>query len=67
VAASQFFQHECYIHAGVPRIKNNSGKVKLVEVPWAQTESSFSLLVEYDFFDLISEEMSMKGLNVKHW
>ena len=59
----RFFQHECYIHAGVPRIKNSDGKVKLVEVPWAQPGSSFSLLFEYDVLDLITEGMSMSGVS----
>ena len=59
----RFFQHVCYIHAGVPRIKNSSGKVKLVEVPWAQPGSSFSLLFEYDVIDLVSEGMSMSGVS----
>jgi len=59
----RFFQHECYIHARVPRIRNSSGKVKLVEVPWAQPGSSFSLLFEYDVIDLISEGMSMSGVS----
>jgi transposase len=59
----RFFQHECYIHADVPRIKNDQGKVKLVEVPWAQPGSSFSLLFEYDVLDLISEGMSMSGVS----
>jgi transposase len=59
----RFFQHECYLHAKVPRIKNDEGKVKLVEVPWAQPGSSFTLLFEYDVLDLISEGMSMSGVS----
>lgn len=39
-----FFQHECYLHCRVPRIKSKDGRVSLVEVPWAATGSSFTLL-----------------------
>lgn len=44
-----FFQHECYLHARIPRI-NCCGKDKcgvlLVEVPWARPQSGFTLLFE---------------------
>jgi len=28
-----FFQHKCYLHARVPRVKNADGKVTLQQVP----------------------------------
>ena len=59
----RFFQHECFIHARVPRIKSDEGKVKLTKVPWAQPGSSFTLLFEYDVLDLIREGMSMIGVS----
>lgn len=59
----RFFQHECFIHARVPRVKINSGKVKLVEIPWAQPGSSFTLLYEYDVLDLVGEGMSVSGVS----
>lgn len=59
----RFFQHVCYLHAGVPRVKTESGKVKLVEVPWAQPGSAFTLLFEYDVLSLIREGMSMLGIS----
>jgi transposase len=59
----RFFQHECYIHASVPRVKTNTGKVKLTEVSWAQPGSSFTLLFEYDILDLLSEGMSFLGIS----
>lgn len=59
----RFFQHECFIHARVPRVKTDSGKVKLVEIPWAQAGSSFTLLYEYDVLDLIGEGMSVSGVS----
>jgi transposase len=41
-----FFEHECYIYAHVPRVKTKTGQVLLVEVPRAQPGSSFTLLFE---------------------
>lgn len=41
-----FFEHECYLHALVPRVKTKEGNVLLVEVPWARPGSSFTLLFE---------------------
>jgi len=58
-----FFEHRCYLHARVPRIKLETGKVKLVEVPWAQLGSSFSLLYEYDVLKLVAEGMSASGVS----
>lgn len=54
-----FFQHQCYLHARVPRVKTKAGKVKLVEVPWAKSGSSFSLLFEYDVLCLIEGGMNV--------
>ena len=52
-----FFEHECYIHASVPRVKTAKG-VKLVEVPWAQPGSSFTVLFEHHALNLVHEGMS---------
>lgn len=41
-----FFEHECYLHARVPRVRTQSGQVLLVDVPWASPGSSFTLLFE---------------------
>ncbi|WP_419633014.1 ISL3 family transposase [Thiolapillus sp.] len=41
-----FFQHHCYIHASVPRVKCQEHGVKRVEVPWARKGSAFTLLFE---------------------
>lgn len=54
-----FFQHECYIEAKVPRIETKEGKVKQVKVPWAKPGSSFTLLFEKDVLDLIRDGMNM--------
>jgi len=52
-----FFEHECYIHCKVPRIKHSENKVKRVEVPWARTGSGFTLLFEAFSMCLIEQEM----------
>ena len=36
-----FFEHNCFIHARVPRIEQKSGKVKTVTVLWARPGSGF--------------------------
>ena len=41
-----FFQHEAYLHARLPRVRCERCGVKLVEVPWARPGSGFTLLFE---------------------
>lgn len=41
-----FFQHTCYLHARVPRIKNKDGKVTLIKTPWEGKVSGLTLLFE---------------------
>jgi len=41
-----FFQHECYLHARVPRIKRDDGCVHLISQPWNGVVSGFTLLFE---------------------
>ncbi|MCP4241280.1 MAG: ISL3 family transposase [bacterium] len=41
-----FFQHEAYLHARVPRVTCTSCGVKRVSVPWARDGSGFTLLFE---------------------
>jgi transposase len=56
-----FFQHECYIHARVPRIKTKGeGGISTVQVPWARKGSSFTLLFEALSMLLIESEMPVK-------
>ena len=50
-----FFQHHCYIHALVPRVKCPEHGVKLVEVPWARKGSAFTLLFEQAALTLVRE------------
>lgn len=41
-----FFQHEAYLIARVPRVKCSQCGFRLVNVPWARAKSSFTLLFE---------------------
>lgn len=58
----RFFQHDCYLHARVPRVKTKAGKVRLVEVPWADCVSQFTLLFELEALSLLTEGMSFSGV-----
>ena len=52
-----FFQHKCFLHARVPRVKDANGKPKVVSVPWARSGSGFTLLFESYAMLLIESEM----------
>jgi transposase len=56
-----FFQHTCYLHCRVPRIKTIDGKVILVDVPWSSPLSRFTLLFESHVLKLVSLGMSASG------
>ena len=36
-----FFQHHCYIHCNVPRIRYGKKQIAMVNVPWARPNSGF--------------------------
>ena len=57
-----FFEHSCYLHCRVPRIKTTDGKVKLVEVPWSRAGSGFTLLFEAYVMALIESEMPVNKI-----
>ena len=52
-----FFEHHCYLHCPVPRIKTSEGKVRQVDVPWARKQSGFTLLFEALAMSFIENEM----------
>ena len=52
-----FFEHHCFLHCGVPRIKTTDGKVVTVEVPWSRPGSGFTQLFEAFAMALIEREM----------
>lgn len=57
-----FFQHACYLHCRVPRIKTSTGQVKVVETPWARPGSGFTLLFEAYMMALIESEMPVNKI-----
>lgn len=56
-----FFQHICYIHARVPRVRNSKGNTLMVDVPWASPGSSFTLLFEAYAMLLVHSGMSLSA------
>lgn len=41
-----FFQHECYLHARVPRVSTDGGRVAMAMPPWSGKLAGFTLLFE---------------------
>jgi transposase len=41
-----FFQHECYLHARVPRVETPDGRILMVLPPWSGKMMGFTLLFE---------------------
>ena len=50
-----FFQHQAYLHARVPRVACPAHGVRQVAVGWARPESGFTLLFEALLMALVSE------------
>lgn len=49
-----FFQHQAYLHARVPRVRCTACGIKRVGVPWAREGSGFTLLFEALTMALVS-------------
>lgn len=47
-----FFEHECNLHCRTPRVKTDTGKVRLITPPWAGLNSGFTLLFEAHILQL---------------
>lgn len=58
-----FFQHRCYLHARVPRVKTGEGSIHQVSVPWARENSGFTLLFEAYAMLLIESEMPVSKVS----
>ena len=56
-----FFEHEAYLHARVPRVKCPEHGVRQVQVPWARGRSDFTLLFEALVMALV-KEMPVKAI-----
>ena len=57
-----FFQHKCFIHCPVPRLKIGDGSIQMVSVPWARKGSGFTLLFEAFALELIRSEMPVSRI-----
>ncbi len=56
-----FFQHQAFIVARVPRVSCTSCGVRLVAVPWARPGSGFTLLMEGLLLEL-ARQMPVRGI-----
>lgn len=56
-----FWQHATYLSARVPRVECPEHKVRQVAVPWARSESGFTLLFEA-FVMALAREMPVKAV-----
>ena len=41
-----FFEHECYLHARVPRVKVHGSNVRRIDPPWSGLSKGFTMLFE---------------------
>jgi transposase len=57
-----FFQHETYMYARVPRIKCSKCGVRVIGVPWAREGSGFTLLFEA-YIMLLAPSMPVKRIS----
>ncbi len=59
-----FFEHECYLHARVPRVEIDSKKKRLIKAPWEGKYSGFTLLFEALILQLSSAMPVLKVANI---
>lgn len=57
-----FFEHPCYLHARVPRLKTDVSSIEMVQVPWARHNSGFTMLFEAFAMALIEEETPVNSV-----
>lgn len=57
-----FFEHQTFIHARLPRIKCPECGIKTAEVPWARPGSGFTLLFEA-YLMLLAPEMPVAAIS----
>ena len=50
-----FFQHECYFHCRVPRVKLDDGRIRQITPPWSGRSLGFTLLFEALLMQLCRE------------
>ena len=57
-----FFEHPCYLHARVPRLRTDASSIEMVQVPWARLNSGFTMLFEAFAMALIEEETPVNSV-----
>lgn len=57
-----FFEHACYLHARVPRLRTDTSSIELASVPWARPNSGFTMLFEAFAMALIEEETPVNSV-----
>jgi transposase len=57
-----FFEHPCYLHARVPRLKTDASSIEMAQVPWARSNSGFTMLFEAFAMALIEEETPVNSV-----
>lgn len=68
-----FFEHECYLQARVPRIKIDEKRIRLIDPPWSGLSNGFTLLFEALVLQLASHmpvntvSKIIKASNDKIW
>lgn len=48
-----FFQYECRLHAGIPRLDLGDGRYRLATAPWEGLANGFTLLFEAFHLELV--------------
>lgn len=57
-----FFEHKTFIHCKVPRIKCDEHKVHLIDVPWANSNTGFTMLFE-ELVMKLAKKMSILSIS----
>jgi len=59
-----FFQHECYLHARVPRIRREDNSIRMIKTPWEGKMKGFTLLFEALLLQLCSAMPVLKASQI---
>lgn len=57
-----FFEYRCYLHARVPRLKQDDGSVKVYTVPWSRRNLGFTLKFEAWIMLFLKGDIPVNGL-----
>lgn len=57
-----FFEYKCYLHARVPRLREDDGSVKMHGVPWARRNLGFTLKFESWVMLFLQGDISVGGV-----